>query len=110
MDISPFFKLMVEQGASDLFFSVGAPPNIKVDGNTVAVGQAPLKSNQMHEIANSVMIDYRNENQRGYILTIKDPIEYLYRHKKSIVDQREMGIDTLNYENALKNALCEAAR
>lgn len=196
MDITPFFKLMVDKGASDLFFSVGAPPNIKIEGITSPVGQACLKGQQMSEIAASIMndeqrkefeatlelnmalslgglgrfrinvfrqrgetamvvrfikgvipsieelqlppilssivmelrglilvvgstssgksttlasmIDYRNENHRGHILTIEDPIEYLYKHKKSIVDQREVGIDTLNYDNALKNAMREA--
>ncbi|MCE3045953.1 PilT/PilU family type 4a pilus ATPase [Legionella sp. 16cNR16C] len=196
MDITPFFKLMVERGASDLFFSVGAPPHIKIEGITSPIGQSPLKSQQMAEIASSIMndeqrkefdatmelnmaisltgvgrfrinlfrqrgevamvvryikgiipsieelqlpsilqsiilemrglilvvgstgsgksttlasmIDYRNDNHRGHILTIEDPIEYLYRHKKSIVDQREVGLDTLSYESALKNAMREA--
>lgn len=196
MDITPFFKLMVERGASDLFFSVGAPPHIKIEGITSPIGQSPLKSQQMAEISSSIMndeqrkefeatmelnmaisltgvgrfrinlfrqrgevamvvryikgiipsieelqlpailqsiilemrglilvvgstgsgksttlasmIDYRNDNQRGHILTIEDPIEYLYRHKKSIVDQREVGLDTLSYESALKNAMREA--
>lgn len=196
MDITPFFKLMIEKGASDLFFSVGAPPNIKIEGVTAPVGQAAIKPQQMAEIVLSLlnddqqkefeanmelnmaislaglgrfrinvfkqrgeiamvvryikgiipsieelklppilksimmelrglilvvgstgsgksttlasMIDYRNENHRGHILTIEDPIEYLHRHKKSIVDQREIGIDTLSYENALKNAMREA--
>ncbi|WP_131781339.1 PilT/PilU family type 4a pilus ATPase [Legionella gresilensis] len=196
MDITPFFKLMVDKSASDLFFSVGVPPYIKIQGAATPVGQTPLKSMQMAEIAASVMndsqrkefestlelnmaisitnvgrfrvnvfrqrgeiamvvryikgeippmeelqlppilkqlimelrglilvvgstgsgksttlasmIDYRNENQRGHILTIEDPIEYLYKHKKCIVDQREVGIDTLSYENALKNAMREA--
>lgn len=54
------------------------------------------------------MIDFRNSNHSGHILTIEDPIEYLHHHKKSIVDQREVGIDTLSYDNALKNAMREA--
>jgi twitching motility protein PilU len=196
MDITPFFKLMVDKGASDLFFSVGAPPNIKIEGIIAPVGQAPLKAQQMAEISLSLMndeqrkefestlelnmalslngvgrfrinmfrqrgdvsmvvryikseipsieqlnlppivqsivmelrglvlvvgatgsgksttlasmIDHRNQNHRGHILTIEDPIEYVHQHKKSIVDQREVGIDTLTYDNALRNAMREA--
>jgi len=196
MDITPFFKLMVEKNASDLFFSVGAPPNIKIEGVTSPVGQVPVKSQQMAEITMSLMsdnqqkefeknmelnmafsvvgvgrfrinifrqrgevamviryikgeipsipdlrlptilqsivmelrglvlvvgstgsgksttlasmIDHRNQNHRGHILTIEDPIEFLHKHKKSIVDQREIGIDTLSYDNALVNAMREA--
>ena len=54
------------------------------------------------------MIDYRNSNKSGHILTVEDPIEYIHRHKKSVVNQREIGIDTLGYAPALKNALREA--
>ncbi len=196
MDIIPFLKLMVDRGASDLFFSVGTPPHIKIEGITSPVGQAPLKSQQMAEIAKSMlndqqqkefdatmelnmaisvdnigryrinlfrqrgeiamvvryikgvipsladlnlppilssvvmeqrglilvvgstgagksttlasMIDHRNNHDCGHILTIEDPIEYIHLHKKSVVDQREVGIDTLNYDNALKNAMREA--
>ena len=54
------------------------------------------------------MIDYRNTNESGHIVTIEDPIEFVYSHKKSVVDQREVGIDTLSFENALKNAMRQA--
>jgi twitching motility protein PilU len=54
------------------------------------------------------MIDYRNSNVSGHILTIEDPIEYLHRHKKSVVNQREVGLDTHSYHEALKNAMREA--
>ena len=54
------------------------------------------------------MLDYRNQNVGGHILTIEDPIEFVFRHSKSIVSQREVGIDTLSYENALREALREA--
>ena len=54
------------------------------------------------------MIDYRNERKTGHILTIEEPIEFLHAHKKSVVDQREVGIDTLSYSSALKNAMREA--
>ncbi len=54
------------------------------------------------------MVNYRNEHKRGHILTIEDPIEFIHTHKKSIVDQREVGLDTHSYTEALKNALREA--
>ncbi len=54
------------------------------------------------------MIQYRNNHAPGHILTIEDPIEYIYSHNKCIINQREVGLDTNSYENALKNALREA--
>lgn len=196
MDMTPFFKMMVEKEASDLFFSVGAPPSIKIQGEISAINDQILSSQDVNELAFSIMndkqnkefeanlelnlalpvpgmgrfrinvfrqrgevalvmryikgevpsfnelnlppvlqsivmemrglvlvvgstgsgksttlssmIDYRNEHYNGHILTIEDPIEYLYKHKKSIVDQREVGIDTHSYENALVNAMREA--
>jgi twitching motility protein PilU len=54
------------------------------------------------------MIDHRNTNTTGHILTVEDPIEYLVRHKRCVVNQREVGHDTKSYENALANALREA--
>lgn len=56
----------------------------------------------------AAMIDHRNRSQSGHILTIEDPIEYLHRHKKSVVNQREVGMDTHSYHQALKNAMREA--
>lgn len=196
MDFSKYFQLMVEKDASDLFLSVGAPVNIKVEGVTSPINNKPLPPGSVRSIAKSIlneeqwnkfnntmemniaitlqklgrfrinfykqrgevamvvryirpevntiedlnlppilkdlvmlprglvlmvgstgsgksttlaaMIDYRNQNMTGHILTIEDPIEYLYKHKKSIVDQREIGVDTISYQNALKNAMREA--
>ena len=54
------------------------------------------------------MLNYRNQREGGHILTIEDPIEFVFRHEKSIISQREVGIDTLSYENALREALREA--
>jgi len=51
------------------------------------------------------MVDYRNSNSQGHIITIEDPIEYYHEHKKCVVSQREVGVDTENYAVALKNAL-----
>lgn len=54
------------------------------------------------------MIDHRNERLSGHILTIEDPIEFLFRNKKAIVNQREVGTDTASLQTALKNALRQA--
>src|SRR5579863_3901464 len=54
------------------------------------------------------MVDYRNVHQPGHILTVEDPIEYLHRHKKSVVNQREVGLDTHSFHDALRNAMREA--
>ncbi|MDD5240922.1 MAG: PilT/PilU family type 4a pilus ATPase [Sulfuricella sp.] len=56
----------------------------------------------------AAMIDYRNTNRVGHILLVEDPIEYLHHYKKSIVNQREVGLDTASYAVALLNAVREA--
>lgn len=196
MDITTYLKLMVEKNASDLFFSVGTPVNIKIEGDTKHIGESPLTSADVRKLAYSIMsddqvaeyegslelnmafsaadlgrfrvnvyrqrgetamviryiksdipsieslglppilkdlimekhglilvvgatgsgksttlasmINYRNENKTGHILIIEDPIEFIHEHKKSVVDQREVGLDTHSYTEALKNALREA--
>ena len=54
------------------------------------------------------LIDHRNSNMGGHIVTIEDPVEFIHRHKRSIVNQRELGVDTRSWENALKNTLRQA--
>lgn len=54
------------------------------------------------------MLDHRNMAEHGHILTIEDPIEFMFRHKKCIVGQREVGLDTLSFDNALREAMREA--
>lgn len=196
MDLSRYLKLMAKKEASDLFFSTGAPVNIKIEGITEPVGHNPLPTGAVQSLAYSIisdeqqkifeeemelnfsitvpqvgrfrinlyrqrgevamvvryiksqipsiedlqlplilqdlvmeprglillvgatgsgksttlasMVDHRNTNKTGHILTIEEPIEFIHKHKKSIVDQREVGLDTLSYSNALKNALREA--
>nr|WP_145548519.1 PilT/PilU family type 4a pilus ATPase [Variovorax boronicumulans] len=56
----------------------------------------------------AAMMDHRNERQSGHILTIEEPIEFLFKNKKSIVNQREIGTDTQSLQVALKNALRQA--
>jgi len=56
----------------------------------------------------AAMIDHRNSTTTGHIITIEDPVEFIHHHKKCIITQREIGMDTLNYSNALKNTLRQA--
>jgi len=56
----------------------------------------------------AALIDYRNTNSSGHIITIEDPIEYIHPHKRCLVNQREVGVDTMSYEDALKNTLRQA--
>jgi twitching motility protein PilU len=56
----------------------------------------------------AAMMDYRNEQMSGHILTIEDPVEFLFKNKKSVVNQREVGSDTQSMQTALKNALRQA--
>ena len=56
----------------------------------------------------AAMINHRNENMAGHILTIEDPIEFVHPNKRSIINQREVGTDTVSYERALKSSLREA--
>jgi twitching motility protein PilU len=56
----------------------------------------------------AALIDYRNTNSDGHIITIEDPVEFVHQHKKSIINQREVGVDTKSYEEALKNTLRQA--
>jgi twitching motility protein PilU len=56
----------------------------------------------------AALIDYRNRSSSGHIITIEDPVEYIHRHKKSIINQREVGVDTRSFQAALKNTLRQA--
>ncbi len=196
MEISPYLKLMVQRNGSDLFFSTGAPAQLKAEGKMLPIGENALTTADVSQLAFSIMndeqtrefegtmecnlaisvhglgrfrvnvfrqrgdvamviryikgeipsledlnlpplfkdiimqkrglvlvvgstgsgksttlasmIDHRNRNATGHILTIEDPIEFMHKHKKSLVNQREIGLDSLDYEHALKNALREA--
>lgn len=196
MDIGPFFKVMMDKNASDMFLSTGAPVNIKFEGDLRAMTEQALGPGECKDIAYSLMdpaqvaeferehelnmaisvpgcgrfrvnvfrqrgevglvirairsdiptiedlqlptvlkdiimaprglvlivgstgsgksttlasmIDHRNRTTTGHILTIEDPIEYLHRHRKSVVNQREVGLDTHSFHAALKNAMREA--
>jgi twitching motility protein PilU len=190
------FQVMAEKKASDIFMSVGAPINIKINGVAVPVNQAIMTSDTVRQLLYDIlterqikefedemelntaiavegigsfrisafrqkgapavvvryipgtipkidtlgvpdvlkevimqkrglilmvgatgsgkstslasMIDYRNERKSGHILTLEDPVEFIFQNKKSIVNQREVGTDTKAFEVALKNALRQA--
>lgn len=197
MDISPYLKLMVEKNASDLFFTVGAPVKIKIEGVVQSVGKTLLTKELVETAASEIMsdkqssefgetlecdfaislednsarfrvnvfrqrgdvamvlrlipreipgldalglpeilsevimnkrglllmvgatgsgksttlaamINHRNSSMTGHILTIEDPVEFYHPNLKSIVNQREVGVDTLSYARALKASLREA--
>ncbi|MEQ8426697.1 MAG: PilT/PilU family type 4a pilus ATPase [Gammaproteobacteria bacterium] len=196
MDITPYLKLMVDKGASDIFFTVNSPVKVKIEGNSNPVGKTVLTGELtkaaaygimndvqqrwfeehmecdfaiplgdvarfrvnvfrqrgevgmvLRQIPNKIptmdqlgvpdilselimhkrglilmvgatgsgksttlaaMINHRNENKAGHILTIEDPVEFSHPNLKSIVNQREVGVDTHSYANALKASLREA--
>jgi twitching motility protein PilU len=194
--MTPYFRLMADKEASDMFFCTGTEPHIKIQGVIRPVGTQRMAPGDVREMAYSMMneaqqaefedslemnfavplkgvgrfrvnifrqrgecsiviryiktkiprfeemslppvlgdivmqkrglvlvvgatgsgksttlasmIGHRNRNSSSHILTIEDPLEFVHSHERSIVQQREVGIDTLSYENALKNALREA--
>ena len=197
MDITPYLRLMVKKGASDLFMAVNSPIKIKVDGQAAPVGKDTISTDVARDIIYSIMndqqisefeqnlesdfaialpdgsarfrvnvfrqrgeigmvmrlipskiptvkdlqlpealpelimakrglilmvgatgsgksttlaamIDHRNRNMAGHILTIEDPVEFSHPNHKAIVNQREVGVDTHSYHNALKASLREA--
>lgn len=196
MFVTPLFKLMADKQASDMFFTAGAPIQIKINGTVMPINSQALDPEQVKKICyelmtevqirefetkhemnfaqgagdlgnfrvnifrqkNAVamvirfvkpdvpaldtlglpavlkdvimeklglilivgstgsgksttmasMIDFRNSVKTGHILTIEDPIEFMFKHKKSIVNQREVRVDTHSYENALISAMREA--
>lgn len=91
------------------FEELGLPPQVRElsllkRGLVLMVGAAGSgKSTTM-----AAMVDYRARHIDGHILTIEDPIEYLFSHGRAIVEQREVGLDTLTFGDALRNAMREA--
>jgi len=196
MIVTPLLQLAASKQASDLFFSVGAPVNIKIDGICMPVNAQAMDADVIKRIAYEMMskqqiadfetymemnfslrvegignfrinvfrqrgniaivirfikakignaeelnlpavlkelvmekrglvlvvgatgsgksttlasmIEHRNNSTSGHILTIEEPIEYIFSHNKSIVNQREIGTDTLTYESALYSGMREA--
>ncbi|MGM0516720.1 MAG: PilT/PilU family type 4a pilus ATPase [Pseudomonadota bacterium] len=196
MSLEPYLKLLSDKDGSDLYFSTGTTPAIKIQGEMRFIGKDRLRSGHVEKLARSVlsqqqvddflenlelnvalsrpgigrfrmnvfmqrgewalviryiqeeipraadlnlplvieelvterrglilvvgatgsgksttlaaMIDYRAEARPGHILTIEDPMEFAFKHRSSVVNQREVGVDTRSYAAALKEALREA--
>jgi len=91
------------------FDTLGLPPVLKeiaVEKRGLVLMVGATGSGKSTSLAS--MLDYRNEQKTGHILTLEDPIEFIFQNKKSIVNQREVGTDTLDFRIALKNALRQA--
>jgi len=91
------------------FDSLGLPPILKsiaLEPRGLVLMVGATGSGKSTTIA--AMIDHRNATMTGHIITVEDPIEFLFKHKKSIVNQRELGSDAKSYRVALKNALRQA--
>lgn len=196
MKLEPYFRLMAQHGASDLYFTTGALPSMRVEGEMRTIGKEKLRPGVVKQLIYEVlsqdqvatfeaekelnlgislpetgrfrlnvyyqrsevslvvryikttipeiaslnlppvlkdlvcnssglvlvvgatgsgksttlasMLDYRNATRADHLLTIEDPIEYVFEHKRSIVGQREVGLDTWSYNNALREAMREA--
>ncbi|PPC74625.1 type IV pili twitching motility protein PilT [Pokkaliibacter plantistimulans] len=91
------------------FDELGLPPVLReviLDKQGLVLFVGSTGSGKSTSLA--ALIDHRNSNHAGHIISIEDPIEYLHRHKKSIINQREVGMDTHSYGEALKNTLRQA--
>jgi len=89
--------------------SLGLPPALKeiiMEKRGLLLMVGATGSGKSTSLA--AMLDYRNDQKSGHILTLEDPIEFVFQNRKSIVNQREVGTDTLDFKVALKNALRQA--
>src|SRR6478672_10370360 len=127
IQIDRLLETTVRRKASDLHLAVGKPPTLRLHGHlrelqtkvleaedTVALMKSitPERIQQEFEETGSgktttlaAMINYINENYDKHIITMEEPIEYYHPHKKSIVVQREVGVDVPNFSEALRRAL-----
>jgi twitching motility protein PilU len=88
---------------------LGLPPvlnDLVMEKNGLIVVVGATGSGKSTSLA--AMIDHRNSNAPGHIITLEDPIEYLHEHKKSVVAQREVGVDTDSYESGIMSAMRSA--
>src|SRR5436853_235410 len=107
MQINELLKETMDAQASDLHLTVGRKRMLRVWGKLR--GLVPVTGPTGHRRSTSLaaMIDAINSDRACHIVTVEDPIEYLYEHKKSIINQRELGFDTQSLPNALRGVLRE---
>ena len=89
--------------------SLGLPPilnDLIMQKNGIVLFVGGTGSGKSTSLA--ALIDHRNKNSDGHIITIEDPVEFIHPHQKSIINQREVGVDTNSYEEALQNTLRQA--
>jgi len=89
--------------------SLGLPPvlnDLMMQKNGIVLFVGGTGSGKSTSLA--ALIDHRNKNSDGHIITIEDPVEFIHPHQKSIINQREVGVDTNSYEEALQNTLRQA--
>src|SRR5919206_254115 len=106
LDLNDLLRYVMEQRASDLHIKVGSPPFVRrlaEEPRGMILVTGPTGSGKTTTIA--AMIDHINENKAVNIVTIEDPIEVLHPDKRSIVNQREIGTDTEDYQQAMKRVL-----
>lgn len=97
------------QGDIPTLSSLGLPPilaDVVMEKRGLVLVVGSTGSGKSTTLAS--MLDHRNRSRAGHILTVEDPIEYLFKHRKSVVNQREIGIDTESWNEALRNAMRQA--
>src|SRR2546422_239676 len=102
MHVNDLLKVAVEGGASDLHLKVGTFPMMRVRGGLVLV-TGTTGSGKSTTLA--AMIDFINKTRSAHVMTVEDPIEFLHRDNKSMVNQREVAVDTRSFAQALRSAL-----
>ena len=108
MDGIPLFTLRIIKDTLPAFEDLGIPDVVRQmtyqpQGVILVTG----KTNSGKSTTLAAVINKANENLTEHIITLEDPIEYIHKHKKSLVNQRELGMDTLSFDNALRAALRE---
>src|SRR5206468_339529 len=100
-EVNKLFRAVMKHQGSDLHLKVGQPPMMRLKGIIQRMNAPPLTQEQMERLLLPVI----NEREPLHILTIEDPIEFTFTDKKSVVNQREIGLDVMDWHKALKDAV-----